>query len=258
MTLTIRRSDAWRFVAMDSCPLKAWYAMENPTPPTEAMMFGQVVHYLALEGDNPPWLYVLPTDSLRDKESKAVKEEAEKADAPWMRPGDFDKARAMAAELKHNREFKQLMSVGGQPEQQLQFTDEKTGIIGTCRLDFLPKTGPVYWDYKTTKSAAPSDFERDAAKYGYHFQAAWYLEAIQQNGLCDAPHFLFVAQEKDPPFTVQIHALDVFALDQGRAEMREALKRIADNDRSGYVNGINQAGLPIWYMKRREDDDVGA
>lgn len=48
-------------------------------------------------------------------------------------------------------------------------------------------------DLKTTESANPEAIQRTIAKYGYHRQAAWYLDGMKAIGQpCEAFIFIFV------------------------------------------------------------------
>jgi hypothetical protein len=52
-------------------------------------------------------------------------------------------------------------------------------------------------DYKTADHANPAAFAKSALDYGYHQQAAWYLDGLRELGISDDAAFLFIVQSED-------------------------------------------------------------
>jgi hypothetical protein len=93
------------------------------------------------------------------------------------------------------------------------------------------------YDLKTTQDASVA-FEDSILKYGYHRQAAWYLDAANAAGL-GLKEFVLIAVEKDAPFGVQTFALDDSLIAKGRAENRASLALFAECKTSGNWPGYS-------------------
>jgi len=75
-----------------------------------------------------------------------------------------------------------------------------------AKPDRLNALGVV--DLKTCDDASPDAFARAASKYGYHRQAAFYLDAVRACG-CGVPEqFVFICIEKTEPFTPAIYTFE--------------------------------------------------
>ena len=104
-------------------------------------------------------------------------------------------------------------------------------------------------DVKTTESVNPAAIARSIAKYGYHRQAAWYLDGQEAIGEpCE--DFLFIFVEKTPPYLVTMCKLDDKALAKGRAECNRAVDSLLECRATGlypcYTRDIITVSLPSW------------
>ncbi len=144
---------------------------------------------------------------------------------------------------------------GGEAEQSLFWQDEETGVRRRARLDWMPDLTNAWGrfiavDYKTCSSAGPDAIAKAVANYGYYMQADWYCAGIRALGLDDDPAFLFVFQEKEPPYLVTVAGLDDEARAIGRARNRQAIERFRDCTESGfwpgYSDDIEYISLPPW------------
>lgn len=158
---------------------------------------------------------------------------------------------------------------------------------------------PVVVDFKTTTDASYRGFQRDVEKWGYYFQAAMYSEALIQNGLCPRrikgkpkkrwrkdqdtgkrqywteypekivmggsegeiihPRFIFIVQEKDAPYSLNIFEMDLDYMSLGYDLYREYLGTYVSCESIGYYPGYlgpmnepNILTLPSW-MNRGDD-----
>ena len=106
-------------------------------------------------------------------------------------------------------------------------------------------------DLKTTgTTASPDRFGASAASYGYHLQAAFYLDGYEQITGHRA-RFLNVLVETAAPHFVAVVELDDEALDVGRAKYRDALDIYArcreSGDWPGYTPTFTEVvSLPRW------------
>ena len=167
---------------------------------------------------------------------------------------DADKARAMVAALRAHP-FAGACFAHGLPERTLVWrADDDFGVMCRAMLDMLPARGTVWADYKTCRSAEPEFLRKQMADYGYHQQAAWYLDGVMALGLCEQPSFVFVFQEKEPPYLVTVMQPDADAIGWGRIQNRKARALYAacarDGVWPGYADDVLSLALPEW-MERR-------
>lgn len=247
-----------------SCP--ALYAYDRATTPVPKRHFelGTAAHRMVL-GLGAEWV-LLDYPDYRTKAAQQARDEARAHGAVPVLPPEYEQIKAMAEALRTHHLASSLLCRGDvQAEQSLFWRDEEWGITRRARLDALRVPGPgnmlncpVVADYKSTTCAEPGAFTRDAARYGYHMQDAWYRDAVTAL-LGDEPEFFFVAQEKTPPYLVSVIQLDDAAVAAGRRRNAQAMEIFRDCQAvdiwPGYNPGdIVTVSLPTWAT--REDYDL--
>ena len=252
----ISRSELWK---LRESPEKFKWAMEHPEPPTPALIFGQVFHKLALEPmDFGTEFAVAPAVDRRTKEGKAAWAEfTATADGKTVIDQQmFDKASEMVCALYRAPFVKKLLD--GAHELPLFWTDEMTAEPCKVRLDALSEVNgqPIIVDLKTTADASTDGFMRSAVKYGYDFQAAMYSEGYTQN-YGKKPLFVFIAVEKEPPYSVNILQADEAFINRGYGIFRELIGvyhdcKTTDNWYGflGPYQVINNLALPSWLAEK--------
>lgn len=252
----VSRSQLWRL--HEGSPEKFKYEEEHPEEPTQALIFGQMVHKLVLEPETfDDEFAIMPEVDRRTKDGKAIwaKFASGNGDKMLVRQADYETALAMKNALMQNDLVEKLLS--GKHEVPLFWTDELTGEKCKVRLDcFTPLSDKVLIvDYKSTNDAGTEPFIRSAINYGYDFQAAMYTEAVKRVMNQDSV-FVFIAQEKEPPYAVNVLAADQLLVQRGYDTFRELLGIYHDCKVSGnwygYLgpqNQINVLGLPAYLAK---------
>lgn len=246
-----------------SVPAKFKWRRENPSPPSRAFDFGHAAHALVL-GKGAPITVIQATakdgaksdaDSRRTKSAQEHEAEIRGSGAVPVLRSELEQVQAMAEAIRQHPVASVLLS-GGAAEQSVFWTDER-GIHRRARFDYQPDLDvPAVSDYKTTTDASPGPrgFAKSVAQYGYHFQAAWYVEAAAAVGLGDV-EFALICQEKDPPYLVGVYQPTERALERGRALVALALDTYADcaatDTWPGYSPDITPIDLPEWAY--RED-----
>lgn len=222
------------------CPAKYRWEFDNPTDPTDAMVFGSAVHSLVLGG---PTVTEVRFDSWRSSGAKAEHDAAVADGEIPLLSKDMERARTMADAAMATDMFD-----GGQTELSL-FHGDLRG-----RVDLLH--GPLIVDLKTTVSADPDRFGRSVVDYGYHMQAAWYMDLVEALGLARAPQFVFVLVEKTAPFLTSIVELDDDAIRIGRERNAAAIEIwrecTALDDWPGYGSTLHTVSLPQWAVAQHE------
>ncbi len=151
----------------------------------------------------------------------------------------------------NNPEAKKLL-VGGHAEVSLFWQDKETGLYLKCRPDYLSPDFCV--DLKTTQNATRNNFAKTIVKYGYHVQAAMYLDGIKQTTGNDA-QFRFIVVEKQAPYLTAVYQLNDESMELGTKLYREYLNKLADcmetDDWPGLENDLNLQ-LPVWAFDMAE------
>jgi hypothetical protein len=235
-----------------SCPAIFHYEREHPVF-KEVFDFGHTAHRLALGVGSE--IVVVDAADWRTKAAKEAQAEARAAGKAPLLAEDYETVKAMAEALERDPIASALLS-DGTPEVSIFWGDEGSGVKRKARLDWLPEANGgrmVVPDFKTTASANPDSFVKSATNYRYHMQAAWYLDAVTALELADDPAFVFIVQEKTPPYLVSVIELDSNALRIGRHLNRKAIDIYAEcsarNEWPSYTDDVALVSLPYWYEK---------
>lgn len=260
----IRRSALWK---LRESPEKYKWCLEHPEPATPALAFGTAAHKLLLEPDAFEQEFAIAPNL--DKRTKAGKEAweqfcAETAGKSILSQDDYDAIREMADKVRSIPLARKLLN--GKTEQPFFFTDMDTGELCKVRLDILAEVDgkQTVVDYKTANNAKTEIFNSDIYKHGYHLQAYMYTEAVRQNFLLDeAPDFIFIVQEKKPPYAVNVIRVTEDVLRAGEECFRELMDTLHECKETGYwygYNGVygepNEAFLPGWYSLGDDDEET--
>ena len=143
----------------------------------------------------------------------------------------------------------------GVAEMSAYAIDVQTFVTLRARFDYLvfgPDKHVKVRDYKTTKNAGPNAFAKSAVDYGYHVQAAHYIRVLEALGYV-VDEFVFLAQEKEPPFLTCLFEFDTEALQVGDRIVTAGAEIFArcmeSGEWPGYEPGINRMSLPAWAMR---------
>lgn len=237
-------------------PYHFWYGSNlNPkrVPQEQKPHFniGKGVHdLLLLQGLFPRNYFILPEGfDARLKKYADVRDERDAAmveGIPVLTFEQYHMVQAMAAQVEQDELAKALL-ISGTPEMTVIAKDPVTGVFMRARPDVLPDTMDIVPDIKTTRSAHPSAFQRQATQVGYFQSAAHYIDCIDLVfGEPDKKRrFVLIAVEKDPPHLVQIYQLDDEAIQMGRMLNRRALNIFAEGLRTGFWAGYSTPERPI-------------
>ena len=186
--------------------------MDQSSIQTSALNFGSAAHAMILQPDEN--LVAIMPDGI-DKRTKAGKE----AYQTFLTVSQgkivitYDEAvtiNGMIQAIDQTIWAKNILKKG-MAEQTYLWADKETGLECKCRFDRIYETLVV--DYKTTADASFEGFQKQAIKYGYHLQAAHYLDGLPRDS-----QFVFIAQEKEPPYAVSVFNADGEFLEYGRSE----------------------------------------
>jgi len=221
-----------------------------PAPaPTPAMLFGSLFHTTTLEPESLDTDYVVAEKhDRRTKKGKIGHADfvERSAGKTIVDAADASKAWAMRSGIGRNAVAAQLVSGPGISEVSMRCQDQDTGLLLKIRIDRLTANG-ILVDLKSTEDVSPNAWSKTVYNFGYHRQAAMYLDCAKVYGI-PGP-FIFVAVSKTPPHEAVCYQLDAGAIGMGRAEnntiMRELKTCLCTEKWQGRWSGaINSVGLP--------------
>ncbi|TQF07543.1 hypothetical protein E6W39_24435 [Kitasatospora acidiphila] len=240
------------------CPALFRHEQLHGQKPRKVFDLGTAAHGLVL--GTGPELVRIDADEWRTAKVKAEVAAARERGAIPLKPAEFEQVHRMAAAIRQHPVASALFSEdSGRPEQSLFWVDQATGVWRRARLDWLPTLGHgrlIIPDYKSCVSAAPESIAKSVLNYGYHQQDPWYVDAVRALGLGDdSTTFVFVFQEKTPPYLVNVVQLDQATRRIGRQRNRKALsiyrECLASDHWPGYSDQVEIVSLPAWAQDRQ-------
>jgi hypothetical protein len=206
---------------------------------------------------------ILDFPNYLTKEAKEARNGARAAGQVPLLMHEWEDVQAMVMSIRRHPIAGPLFTEGsGKAEQSFFWPDPRTGVWRRARLDWL-KPAPdggraIVVDLKSTVAADLESVEKTIARYAYHQQGAFYLDAVRDLGIDPDPAFVLVFVEKTPPFQVHVIQLDAYTLRLGDARNRAAIdlyKTCTDTGTwPGYPTDITIASLPIWQARLDEEE----
>lgn len=186
----------------------------EPSADTKAFDIGRAAHLMLLEPDKvKAGIVVIPEAALSSNGAASTKEAKEIIDAARadgkvpLKPGEWRQIEDMRAAMeRHPYAMRALKH--GRAEPSI-FWKHRSGTWLKCRPDFLPhKSGQYIVDLKT--AADLKRWEKDALTlFRYDVSAALYLRGVHEVLGLRPKGFLFLVQEKQPPYRIAMLALTI-------------------------------------------------
>lgn len=230
--------------------------------------FGQLAHN-QVTGTGPAIEHI-DADNYRTSKAQTDRDLAHLEGRIPVLPHEWDTVQDMMRALKNHAWAGALFEEGsGLFEPSFLYFDD--GVWKRSRPDVLshrrnPKTGQIIvGDYKTARSAERYSFTKSAYSAGYHQQGAWICDAVTATapliGLDldgRAPQMLFIAQEKTPPYIVNVIECAPDALMWGSALNQEAVNLYKHCRKAGHWPGYSEdiemmTPTPAYLTKAYED-----
>jgi len=235
----------------------AWYAgryvtkIIPPPPDKDWGLLGRAYHILGLQGEEAFNAQVI-THPLTYQGKESTKKDAPLIDKPWnwnatacqewreanrdklvLSPEDFAAAKAIGRNMRANVHAQRLLRMGW-PELTICQDDERFPVPMKGRIDWLSSTSSKMtdaWAICDPKGADDLDgFKRDAIKYGYHRQLAYYRSLVFHEIGKLLPCFL-VAVEKKGAHRVRVWQIEDQLLDIATTQNEVALDQLAQHYR---------------------------
>jgi len=169
-----------------------------------------------------------------------------------LKEEEVEQIRSMYHVLKeHPMASKLLFHKAVHTEKAMFWKDPLTNIPCRGKID-LVREGHILVDLKTTKDASPRGFVKSVANYRYHVQAASYSGGYRQITGEYVKAFVFVAQEKTPPYVVATYTLSAESLLEGEIQYNKNLATYTEcmlaEKWPAYSDDIEELNLPGWAM----------
>ena len=239
------------------CPEKFAYRQQHGSEHRDYFDFGKAAHALVLGAGAP--VAILPFEDFRTKDAKAARDEAYARGETPMLAATWQTVQAMADKIRQHPIASALLNPErGKPEQTLIWHDR---IWRRALVDFMPNLDTdgrlIVTDYKTCADASAQAFSRSAASYGYHQQDAWYLDGVRAvSGRTDVA-FVFIAQEKEAPYVVNVIELTDSFRRIGAWRNEIAVDRYIAGMASGrwpaYSTEVERVDAPRWTEIEHEE-----
>ncbi len=215
---------------------------------TKQMILGDWVHCRTLEPQEYLTRYpIAPKVDKRTNAGKAAWNEFVESCVPGAEPITIEDSMlvtAMASALRSHDTLAPFLAPANLGssliEQRINF--EFNGLPCRCKPDLQSINARVIFDIKTAQDATPEGFAKSVCKFGYHRQAAFYLEGARQEHKQEF-RFLFGVVSSKEPHECAVYELDPEWISLGLDELfklTEQLKiRRRRNDwRSAWETGI--------------------
>lgn len=185
---------------------------------TPAMALGTAVHQAILEPHDFHDIYHV-IEKI-DKRTKAGKEEYQKqidlANGKIIIEDDIHEIiKSILGDFRQN-DLAQKYCKG---EIELSHYTQYEGIDVRVRPDVINHVSDFISDVKTCQDNSPQAFKRDVYNWGYHLQAAFYMD------MCGINNFRFIACTTKYPYTVEVYTLDEKDIEFGRMAYKNAFKQ---------------------------------
>jgi hypothetical protein len=230
----------------------------QPERDSDTFAVGRSVHTMVLQPETYPLLYAVWPQENGRRYGKKWNEFLEANDGKEVvREQDYKLHLAIGRAVTDDGAAGKMLDIsgrdGGRPEVSIMW---EVDDLYQCkaRLDWLDSD--FIFDLKTTGSVKPDDFARDAHKYGYNLQAAWYqTAAFMATG--ERLPFKIVAVEKEPPHDVAVFNLSEAMLADGYEKMNAAFELFKSCTENNHWPGVSDGeeldlDLPAWAKARAE------
>jgi len=200
---------------------------------TDAMRLGSAVHMLALEPERFHDHYVIETGPINATTGKPYGRDTKRFEA-WLDIrktetsktvliyDEFESSMAIAEAFQSHPTIAAIMAANVEKiyerGYQMQYLVEGEQPIDIkCKPDCVIPSEALIIDLKTTSDPSPAAWRWSAEDFGYHRQAAIYLDAMET--FYGKPfRFLFGVVRSKAPYEVGVFELAQESIDRGRRE----------------------------------------
>lgn len=247
-----------KLIHLRRSPMKYRHELDNPTPPTPAMLLGVATHQLILEperiGDFAVW-GTLPEEKVRNGK---VWENFKAANAGMriITVSERDAMVGMAVGARKNLPIMKYANGKGRTEVSMIWTDPGTGRRFKGRLDKIMDARDTICDLKTTRSSNSRQFGAQAYALGYHVKMAIYWRGYKTLTGRE-PHEKLLAIESKPPHESTVFRVTTDVILQGMEELDALLALLGECERTDHWPAAHEDEtdliLPAWAITSEQD-----
>lgn len=220
---------------------------------------GTLAHALILEGSLDHLVQRVEYDNYYKKEAKAARDAAY---ADGLIPINNSEVDSVLAPVEAMREAVMAHPIARElftsHEPEVSAFWEQDGVPLKGRIDALHTSKKLAVDLKTIRSARPDDVRKQISDYGYYIQARHYLNGMEAvTG--DEHDWLFVMVGKTAPYSVSVHRLAPFVLEDAQIRIDHAISRYKtalEHGWTGYEQIYEHELTPWEAIKNEALDDV--
>lgn len=253
------------------------YKLEHPDEPTPTLIFGAAFHSAILtpEAFAADWSIVSGCKAVLKTGKNAGQTcrnagthggycathapDGAEPSARQLTQAQADQIARMHDALLDHRAARAVLESEGDNEIAALWTDRIKGddwehdLLCKAKADALRPDWGAIVDIKTCESAAMEACERAIFDFGYHRQAAMYLDGFKAAGI-SFERFILLFVEKTAPYGVRACSLQADALELGRDEIAKLKRTYAACQRLnhwyGYEQDFTDISIPAWAMRK--------
>ena len=202
---------------MEVSPKRCKWRADHPRKDTPAFKLGRAIHCAVLEPKRFELDYAVKPEGLRlssleGKDWKILANDRE--------PVSDVVERCAKSVHEHVEAIKLLKNC--RTEETIQWVDQRTGVACKARMDSVSVSPSAFVDLKKCRDLAW--FERDARKFLYHGQIAWYFDGAVAASVLphDAKPYIIAVEDHDE-CDVLVYPIRDETLNKGRALCRRLL-----------------------------------
>lgn len=202
--------------------------LKKPFVPSESMILGSVVDVLALtpeEFDKRFFVFQKATGTGSRAVNQKAKDDAAAKGLMLITPDQVETAKLCVESLYSHDISKQLLEHKKNVQRKLLWRNKENNLPLIGYQDFESNVwgDKFIVDLKTTRSADPDEFSRQAASLDYEIQAGAYLDAYHKK-FYQFPYFIFLAVETSEPYNVSVNFCDTKYVERAKSEFYGSLK----------------------------------
>lgn len=214
---------------------------------------GSAAHAALLEDADISTLFAIKPDGMKFTTNEGKMWKALQK-LPILAAKDAASVSAMVAVARAHPDASAALAACPHREDSLAYRLDSVDCKGLLDAWGRDATGaPVIVDYKTTTDARPEAFIRSVMEYHYDLQMHVYRSLLQEHLAGEAPSFIWIVQEKTPPYAVNVFVPDDSIYESGRKKFVRCLNLLLTCRSTGewpaYAPGIKPLSLPKWALK---------
>lgn len=213
-------------------PAKFAFWRDNEKPGTPTQVEGSALHCATLQPELFETQFGKGPVPRAGSAGRAKWDKANSTARP-LTPRQWDNVQGMAKAFEHTSctVAKKLLT-DGTPELSIWFDDPVTGLRCKIRPDWL-RNDDIIIDIKSTQAGSPQGFLREIKRWGYQYQAAFYMRgldaAYRAAGVNrQAKGFVFVCIENFSPYEVAVYMLSENILEKAQQQIDESLEKYVE------------------------------